>query len=290
MSEYLTTKELADLLRIKERKVYDLAATGDVPCSRATGKLLFPRRAVDAWLVSNSTGFAVDSHKPRPAVVLGSHDPLLDWALRESRSGLASFFDGSMDGLDRFAAREGVAAGLHVFDADTDSWNVASVSGRFAHEDVVLVEWAARQRGLIMRTEDSGKLAGLSDLKGLKVVPRQPEAGSQHLFEHLMHEAGLALDEATYAPAARSESDAALAVSDGAADAAFGLAAMADQYRLHFVPLITERFDLLIDRRAWFDPPMQTLVEFCRGTQFADKARAMRGYDVTGFGRVHFNA
>jgi len=31
------------LLRITERKVYDLAATGKVPCSRAMGKLLFPR-------------------------------------------------------------------------------------------------------------------------------------------------------------------------------------------------------------------------------------------------------
>jgi len=30
-SEYLTTKELAQLLRIKERKVYDLAASGELP-------------------------------------------------------------------------------------------------------------------------------------------------------------------------------------------------------------------------------------------------------------------
>ena len=290
MSEYLTTKELADLLRIKERKVYDLAASGDVPCSRATGKLLFPRRAVDAWLATNSTGFAVGTLHPRPAVVLGSHDPLLDWALRESRSGLASFYDGSMDGLDRFADREGIAAGLHVFDADTGTWNVASVSSRFARENVVLVEWAVRQRGLVMREEDSGKLAGLADLKGVRVVPRQPEAGSQLLFEHLMKEADLAPGDVTFTSPARNESDAALAVSGGDAEAAFGLAAMADQFRLHFVPLVTERFDILVDRRDWFDTPMQTLLEFCRGPLFVEKAAAMRGYDVTGFGRVHFNA
>ena len=46
MEQYLTTKELAELLRLKERKVYDLAAAGEVPCTRATGKLLFPRDAV----------------------------------------------------------------------------------------------------------------------------------------------------------------------------------------------------------------------------------------------------
>ena len=50
MTEYLTTRELAELLRIKERKVYDLAASGKVPCSRATGRLLFPRAEIEAWI------------------------------------------------------------------------------------------------------------------------------------------------------------------------------------------------------------------------------------------------
>ncbi|MEL6480914.1 MAG: helix-turn-helix domain-containing protein, partial [Pseudomonadota bacterium] len=35
--DFLTTKELATLLRVKERRVYDLAAAGEVPCSRVTG-------------------------------------------------------------------------------------------------------------------------------------------------------------------------------------------------------------------------------------------------------------
>ena len=53
---YLTTRELADLLRIKERKVYDMAAAGEVPCSRAMGKLLFPRAEVEAWLAASASG------------------------------------------------------------------------------------------------------------------------------------------------------------------------------------------------------------------------------------------
>ena len=56
------------------------------------------------------------------------------------------------------------------------------------------------------------------------------------------------------------------------------------------MPLLTERFDLLVDRRAWFEPPLQVFMEFCRGAEFAAKAAAMRGYDVSGRGRIHFNA
>ena len=48
--EFLTTREVAALLRVKERKVYDLAAAGAIPCRRVTGKLLFPRTEIEAWL------------------------------------------------------------------------------------------------------------------------------------------------------------------------------------------------------------------------------------------------
>ena len=290
MSEYLTTKELAELLRIKERKVYDLAASGEVPCSRAMGKLLFPRRAVDVWLAENSSGFTPTLSAERPPVFLGSHDPLLDWALRESRSGLAMFFDGSLDGLERFAANEGVASGLHIYDPEDDAWNVPAIASRFRGRDVVLVEWARRDRGIVMRAEDRDAIASMSDLKGRRVVPRQAEAGSQALFAHLLTEAGLTGKDVELITPAQSENDAALAVLEGKAHAALGLAGLARQYRLGFAPIVTERFDLLVDRRAWFEPPLQAFLEFCRSGRVADKAAEMGGYDFTGFGRIHFNA
>ena len=290
MSEYLTTKELAELLRIKERKVYDLAASGEVPCSRAMGKLLFPRRAVDVWLAENSSGFTPSLSAERPPVFLGSHDPLLDWALRESRSGLAMFFDGSLDGLERFAANEGVASGLHIYDPEDDAWNVPAVASRFRGRDVVLVEWAKRDRGIVMRAEDKDTISSMSDLKGRRVVPRQAEAGSQALFAHLLTEAGLTGRDIELITPAQSENDAALAVLEGKAHAALGLAGLARQYRLSFAPIVTERFDLLVDRRAWFEPPLQAFLEFCRSGRVADKAEEMGGYDFTGFGRIHFNA
>ncbi|HEX9701937.1 MAG TPA: helix-turn-helix transcriptional regulator [Rhodospirillales bacterium] len=288
-SEYLTTRELAELLRIKERKVYDLASSGQVPCSRAMGKLLFPRQAVEAWLAESSSGYAPAASVQGPPVVLGSHDPLLEWALRESRCGLATFFDGSFDGLDRFDRREGVATGLHVFDPATKAWNVPVVQSRFAHQRIVLVEWAWRERGLIVAAKHEKKFAGIKDLKGRRVVPRQPEAGSQGLLEHLLGESGLGPKDVAFAAPARSETDAAVAVHEGAADAAFGLKGVARQYGLGFVPVIKERFDLMVDRRAWFEPPMQALLAFCRSGAFLSRASDHHGYDVAGFGRVHFN-
>lgn len=302
MTEYMTTKELADFLRIKQRKVYDLAASGNIPCSRAMGKLLFPRAEIEAWVARGMTaggmaesvpaGFAAPTRN-RPGVFLGSHDPLLDWALRQSRCGLATFFDGSLDGLDRYAAGEGLATGLHVFDAgaadEEAAWNVGPVAARFAAQPCVLVEFAARDRGLIMDPDRAEAINGIDDLRGRLIVPRQAEAGSQALLDHLLTEAGLGDGDYVLAEAARTETDAAQVIADGLGEVALGLRVAADQFKLAFKPVMRERFDLLVDRKAWFEPPMQTLLAFCRTDAFRAKAEAMGGYDVSGLGTVHFN-
>jgi putative molybdopterin biosynthesis protein len=288
-TEFLTTKELADLLRIKERKVYDLAASGDVPCSRATGKLLFPRKEIDAWVTRHSSGTAAERSNRYSKVFLGSHDPLLEWALRASGAELATFFDGSLDGLDRFGRGEGLATGLHVYDPQTGDWNTGVVRARYGHAPVALIELAWRERGLIVTPHSEAAFSEIKALKGRRVVPRQDGAGSQVLLAHVMEQAGLGQIDVNWTDTARTESDAALAVLEGKADAALGLRAMAHQLRLGFVPLIRERFDLLVDRAAWFDPPLQQLVTFCRSGAFLAKAGELAGYDVSGFGKVHFN-
>jgi len=287
--EYLTTKELAQLLRIKERKVYDLAASGAIPCSRAMGKLLFPRAAVEAWVAQHSSGAPAPLTADRPAVILGSSDPLLEWALRESHSGLASFLDGSMDGLERLARGEGIATGLHVFDPASGDWNRSVAAARFDGQPVVLAEWAWRERGLIVARGNPKKIRGVESLGGLTIVPRQAAAGSQVLLEHLLQEAGIAGGDIQQLPQARSEADAALAILEGKADAALGLSSLAKQYQLDFVEIVKERFDLLAWRRDWFEPAFQDLLAFCRSSEFLEKAQELGGYDVSGLGRVHFN-
>lgn len=289
-SRFLTTRELADLLRIKERKIYELAASGEVPCSRVTGKLLFPRDQVEAWLADNSSGPKASIASARPAVMLGSHDPLLDWAMRESRCGLAANFDSSLDGIERFANLEGIATGLHIPDQSGDDWNSDAVRDKLDGQSVVLVEWAKRQRGLIVPPGNPAGIKTLADARAKTLVARQPEAGSQILFAKLLNQAGLTGTDINWTGPARSEADAALLVQDGSADMAFGLSGVAVQLRLEFVPVLEERYDLAVDRRAWFDPPMQALAVFCRSPAFAARAIALSGYDVTGQFQVHFNS
>ena len=265
------------------------------------GKLLFSRDAVDAWIAEGARrrpnrDERQDGPEKRPAaavrrpnVFLGSHDPLLDWALRESRSGFATYFDGSLDGLERFAAGEGVAAGLHLHDPAAQDWNTPQVAARLGAVPAVLIEWARRRRGLVTKKDLPKPPETIAALKGRRVATRQIEAGAQQLFSHILREAGLRLDDLGATLEVRSELDAALAVAEGRAEAAFGLEAIAAPLGLRFTPILEERFDLLVDRRAWFEPPMQTFLDFVRSDAFQRRAAEVPGYDVADLGRVRFN-
>jgi excisionase family DNA binding protein len=287
--EFLTTRQLAELLHIKERKVYDLAAAGEVPCSRVTGKLLFERRQIEEWMARHSSGVPPAPVNRHSRVFLGSHDPLLSWALRTSGADLATHFEGSIDGLDRFGRGEGLAAAVHIFEPASNGWNTDSIRARFERAPVALLEFAWRERGLIVRQGEESRIPDIAALRGQRVAPRHDTAASQVLLRHLMEAEGLAPADVEWAEHGGTESDIAIAIVEGKADVAFGLRSMAQQLRLGFVPQVRERFDLLVDRAAWFDPPLQRLWSFCQSDAFRTKARDLGGYDVTGLGTVHFN-
>jgi len=50
-----TTTEAAEYLRLKERKLYELVAEDAIPCTKVTGKWLFPQSELDRWLAANLT-------------------------------------------------------------------------------------------------------------------------------------------------------------------------------------------------------------------------------------------
>ena len=57
-----------------------------------------------------------------------------------------------------------------------------------------------------------------------------------------------------------------------------------------FVPLVEERYDLLVWRADYFGAGMQKLAAFMRTARFQEKAAALGGYDVSDVGTVRYNA
>lgn len=292
--EMMDTDEVAAYLRLKRRKIYELVRTKEIPCTRVTGKWLFPKQLIDRWLAEN-TEFAANGPVERaPAsAIAGSHDPLLDWAVRESGCGMALLPGGSLNGLKRLAAGEAVVAAVHLLD-EGGEYNVGSAFQRLtAGSDVVAIQWAWREQGLVVAPDNPIGIKSLRELarRKARLIRRQEEAGSHVLLLHLLTATGLSLSELNVLPSiAHTENDLGLAIVEGKADVGLAIRSVATQFRLSFVPLQKERFDLVMHRRDYFEPPVQALLEFCRTPAFAARAADLGGYDVQGAGKVVFNS
>jgi putative molybdopterin biosynthesis protein len=294
MPDLLTTDEAAAYLRMSERKLYELVANSAVPCSKVTGRWLFPKAALDRWL---SAGLVTPMALalPAPPIVGGSHDPLLEWTLRESGSGLASLPEGSESGLRRLARGEVVAAAIHLhrIEGDDEGANADAVASAPGLHDAVAIAFCRREQGLLVAP---GNPLALSDIASVaaaraRMALRPTGAGAQLLLLALLSRAGLALEALNAVkPPCPTGPDIAQAVRAQRADCGIATRAVALSAGLDFLPLTWERFDLVLRQRDYFMPGPQVLFGFLRAAAFRERSAELGGYDVTDSGSVrHVN-
>jgi putative molybdopterin biosynthesis protein len=294
MNELLTTDEAAGYLRLSERKLYELVAQGAVPCSKITGRWLFPKAALDRWVTAGLLTATALLH-PAPPIVGGSHDTLLEWALRESHSGLASLPEGSEAGLGRLARGEIIAAAIHLHRAegDDEQANGDAVGSAPGLHDAVVIGFARREQGLLVAPGNPLRLADIACVaeRRARMALRPNGAGAQLLLLALLSGAGIAFPALNVVkPPCPTGPDIAQAVRAQRADCGIASRAVAVAAGLDFVPLTWERFDLALRHRDYFMDGPQALFEFIRGAVFRERAIELGGYDTAESGRVrHVN-
>lgn len=287
--DLLTTAEAADYLRLKERKLYELVAEGAIPCSKVTGKWLFPRHELDRWVLSGLATPQGMRAPPAPPIIGGSQDNLLEWAMRESGSGFASLPEGSEAGVQRLLRGEVLAAAIHYHAADEDDANPRAVARLAGLHDGVLVAFAKREQGLLVAPGNPKQITSLADAltKGASMAVRQKGAGAQMLLDVLLQRMGPAAAQLNrLLPPCLTGPDLANAVAAGQADCGIATRSAAKAARLDFVPLQFERFDLLMRQADFFRPPMQALLAILRQDRFLKRAADLTGYDVSDAGAI----
>ena len=290
MADLLTTDEAATYLRLSGRKLYELVAQGAVPCTKVTGRWLFPRTALDRWVTAGMIAPAF-AQAAAPPIIGGSHDPLLERALRESGCGLASLAEGSEEGLRRLARREvmAVAIHLHALQGDDEEANNAAVAGASGLHDAVVIAFARREQGILVAPGNPLQLTDIASVahSGARIARRPHGAGAQLLLLALTGRAGIAADHLNLLkPACPTGPDVAQAVRSGEADCGIATRSVARAAALDFLPLVWERFDLVLRQRDYFLPAPQALFSFLRSTAFRARAAELGGYDVDDAGEV----
>jgi putative molybdopterin biosynthesis protein len=291
--QLFTTAEAAAYLRLKERKIYEMVAEGTVPCTKVTGRWLFPKAELDHWLASSISRPGGMTRPDAALIVSGSHDPLFEWALRESGSGLATLALGSEAGFSRFAAGETIAAAIHLHaldDIEADA-NVDVLRSRNELQDAVMIAFCRREQGFLAASGNPLKLGSIEDIrkKRARIAMRPKGAGAQLLLLALSHRADIALDQlASVVPVCPTGPDIAQAIRAGRADTGIATRSVANAAGLDFIPIVWEPFDLVMRQRDYFHSPLQSLLKFFHSPDFATRGRELGGYDLSAAGTVRF--
>ena len=227
-------------------------------------------------------------------VVLGSHDNTLDLLgtllrRRDPRLRLSSGHVGSLGGL--MALRQGRShlGGSHLFDEETDTYNVPYIQRHLSGLPLKLINLAWRQQGLMVLPGNPKNIRSIPDLtrEGVRFINRQRGAGTRVLLDYLLKQEGLAAGAIQgYEREEYTHMAVAVNVLSGTADAGLGILAAARALGLDFIPLLPERYDLVVPETTFQDPRFQTLLAVIRSPAFKDGALALGGYDLQDCGKI----
>jgi putative molybdopterin biosynthesis protein len=294
MRELMNTKEVAEHLGINEKKVYYLAKTGKLPCTRVTGKWLFPKKLIDGWIEENSRG-SISRKKENRGVLLaaGSDDPSLGilrdlYASRETSIPLFMATIGSSGGLTAIGDGAADFAFSHLFDPTTGDYNLPFIE-TIIPCGVALVSLFHRELGILLRAGNPLGIRTFSDLirGGVRMINRQPGSGTRHYIDQEFSKLGADPRSINgYDDFVTTHFDVGLKILRGEADAGIATRAAAKLLGVGFMPLTQERFDIVIAKDHFFSPGISALLEIVGSREFRNRIDALEGYDTSESGRI----
>ena len=223
---------------------------------------------------------------------IGSHDLTLDLLaqfLAPLQRRLASVNVGSMGGILALKRGETHLAGSHLLDPLSGEYNLAYIKQHIPDRKLRVVTLVGRTQGLFVAPGNPKKIQSLEDLSrsDVKFVNRQKGSGTRLLLDYHL-ESG-SIDQQTvqgYDHEVFTHLAAAALVASGRIDCALGIEAASHALKLDFLPLYSERYDLIIPREFTDSTLLTPIFEILEDPQFRKTVSERPGYDVSEMGKL----
>jgi putative molybdopterin biosynthesis protein len=223
---------------------------------------------------------------------IGSHDLTLDLLaqfLAPKQRRLASVNVGSLGGLLALKRGETHLAGSHLLDPESGDYNLAYIKDHLPDRKLRVVTLVGRTQGLIIEPGNPKKIQEVRDLgrSDIAFVNRQRGSGTRILLDYHLEQAGLDPAEISgYDHEEYTHLAAAALVLSGRVDCALGIEAASQALGLGFIPLYTERYDLIIPKSFVDSDLLAPLFDLLEDPRFREAVSHRPGYDVSQMGKL----
>jgi putative molybdopterin biosynthesis protein len=308
-----TPEEVAKILKISKYTVYELIKRGELGAYRVGRKVRIeesdiasykqrsksstvaaeapaaPLSSQPAHTVSPSASFVSDG------LVICGQDIILDILTRH----LVKYFPnirflrnyvGSMDGLSALYRGQANAVTVHLWDRDTDDYNIPFVRRLMPGHEAVVINLVYRYEGFYVRSGNPKNITSWKDLARPDVhfVNRERGSGARVLLDEKLQIERIPHHTINgYDHEEMSHMAVASKVARGEADVGLGIEKAAMQVSgLQFIPLQKERYDLVIRKEDQPRPHFQALLQIISSAAYRNEIEGLGGYDVSDMGKI----
>ncbi|MBW4081392.1 helix-turn-helix transcriptional regulator [Paenibacillus sp. S150] len=317
-----TTEEIARLLKISKLKVYDLIKKGELPSYRVGKQMRVDLSDLEAYKQHSRSGTAgnilpaqgaadtplsasppfqlaqTPAHSGKSAgvnVVITGQDMSLDILathLERSESSLRPLrsYAGSLDSLIAMYHGESDIVSTHLLDGDTGEYNLPYIRRLLVGFSYIVVHMLSRSAGFYVQKGNPKNIRDWSDLKqsGIRLINRERGAGARVLLDEQLRLHGIPSAQISgYASVENSHFAVAGRVARGEADVAIGTEKAAKIIDgIDFLPLIQERYDLVMVKKPEHEGLIGTVIDILRSSAFQNELISIHGYDLSETGTV----
>ena len=301
----LSTQEVADILHVSKSTIYDLIRKGEIHSYKIGRKVRFTQDDVDAYIARSR-----HEHSTRPVKNLDTHSTLLTPDPEEEPELILAGQDVVLDILANYLQQEGVhaartylssfegllalyqdhihVAACHLFDGF--DYNTSYVRSLMPGVSASLVNISYRTQGFYVCKGNPKQIKGWSDLgRGdISVLNRRVGSSARILLDVQLKRMGIpAARVKGYERIMKSHLTMAAAIAEGEADLAIGTERISHQIdNIDFIPLLEERFDLVIKKEMMSTPAVQKMMQILRSPAFHKEIALFSGNDYRDLGKV----
>ena len=302
----LSTQEVADMLQVSKSTIYDLIKKGEISSYKVGRKVRFTENDVQDYIsrskkgqsaIHSSSGISDFSllgiDKKQDGFIICGQDLILDILSNYMRlhdiPALRAYI-GSYDSLISLYKNKVNVASAHLWDSDTDQYNVPYVKRLLPGVSTVIIHLTCRMQGLYVAKGNPKGITAWADFgRGdITMINREHGAGSRVLLDENLKLLGLYGSSIRgYKKESQSHLAVASTVSSGEADVAVGSEKMASQVdNIDFIPLKKERYDLVVKKEDFQRLEIQTMLNIIRSVAFKNEFGNIGGYDTSDMGKI----
>lgn len=301
----LSTQEVADILHVSRSTIYDMIRRGEIHSYKIGRKVRFTQDDVDAFIArarhehSTMPVQRIDTHstlltpeqETRPQIILSGQDVILDILanyLQQDGVSVGRTYLSSFEGLLSLYQGNVDVTACHLFDGK--SYNASYVRALMPGVPAVMVNLSYRMQGFYVQKGNPKGITGWEDLrrKDLTILNRRPGSSARVLLDVQLKRLKIPASSVRgYEKIMKSHLTMAAAVAGGEADLAVGTERISKQIEgIDFIPLMSERFDLVMKKDTFKTEKMQKLIAILRDPVFQKEISHFSGNDHRHLGNV----